>query len=118
MRKEFFVLGLFVTLVAGCDPSMPSVSDSDTLECAKGTAKCDKYCVDLNSDIYNCGTCGESCNGNSCINGACSSACENHALHNCSDKCVAFGTDNENCGGCGIKCPDTHQCIATRCAIK
>ena len=176
MRKEFFVLGL-IAFITGCDPSSPSVSDAGIFECSQGTVKCDEFCVDLNTDIYHCGSCGHNCavdlqNASGICNGVgkcqiqkcndgwadcdgrnapfdpntqwepagvivqsgqdngCETrilnptnrcpnfACENPALHNCSGKCVAFDVDNENCGGCGIKCPDTHQCIATRCAIK
>lgn len=61
MRKEFFVLGLIGSLVMGCDSSSPSVSDGGSLDCAPGTVKCGEFCVNLNSDIYHCGSCWHNC---------------------------------------------------------
>jgi len=43
--------------------------------------------------------------------GACPSG-----LTDCGGWCSALGIDNANCGACGVACPDTHQCVAGRCA--
>jgi hypothetical protein len=39
--------------------------------CDLGTEYCDGVCVDLASDQENCGRCGYSCNGASCLDGQC-----------------------------------------------
>jgi hypothetical protein len=39
--------------------------------CGGGTMKCGNACVDLANDALNCGTCGHSCLGGTCVNNVC-----------------------------------------------
>jgi MYXO-CTERM domain-containing protein len=42
------------------------------LACADGTVQCDRACVDLQTDLLNCGSCGNACSvGQTCSQGVC-----------------------------------------------
>ncbi len=44
------------------------------LECAAGEVNCHGQCVDLNTNVNNCGACGVTCDlGETCVSGACTS---------------------------------------------
>ncbi|GLJ40117.1 hypothetical protein SUGI_0821790 [Cryptomeria japonica] len=57
---------------------------------------CDKkYCIDLDSNEYHCGNCGNSCGyGFSC----------------CKGKCVDLMSDPNHCGSCFNQCDDKKKC--------
>jgi hypothetical protein len=54
---------------------------------------CGDGCHDLNNDIYNCGACGNVCNGDELC---------------CAGKCLPTGP--ENCGTCGKSCGGLSCC--------
>jgi hypothetical protein len=61
--QKLLLLAL-VGFIAGCDPTDPfdpAISDAGNVVCVTGTVKCGEFCVDLNSDIYNCGSCNHNC---------------------------------------------------------
>lgn len=89
---------------------------------------CTGQCVDVTSDLGNCGACGASCGdilGNSrCSYGACVHECPkgtedcNNSL---ADGCeVDTDGDPRNCGGCGRACDAVagQACVAGRCVVE
>lgn len=76
---------------------------------------CEGACVDINSDINNCGQCGVQCGGGEvCEFGQC--GCEGGAeFVNCSGVCIDTDNDSANCGGCGTQCPVGLVCGAGEC---
>jgi len=76
-----------------------------------------QYCVDLASDVNNCGACGNICPVSAtCEAGEC--VCSvGETL--CSGSCVDQQTNVDNCGSCGYICPlllnGTPSCAAGTC---
>lgn len=62
---------------------------------------CRSRCVDLRSDMFNCGKCGNWCNY--------SQVC-------CGGRCQGVLFDNLNCGGCGNKCSNGGRCNYGMCS--
>lgn len=103
-----------VNLVAGgasCDPTTPD--------------RCGDNCVDLQSNVQNCGKCGTACAyahaGAKCVTGACQiGACESgwgDCANGPMDGCETnTATDAANCGGCGKKCLVGQLCKNGACA--
>jgi len=91
---------------------------------------CTGQCVDLNSDVYNCGACGVGCgfaNGNItavCEYGSCSYRCQAGTANcngNIEDYCeVNIDSDPLNCGACGNVCDAVagQACVHGRCAVE
>ena len=70
---------------------------------------CGGTCVDTDSDITNCGGCGNVCpapvgGSATCIMGACGTDCGD--LTDCGGVCLDLENDVDNCGACGNVCPD------------
>ncbi|MQL97143.1 hypothetical protein Taro_029820 [Colocasia esculenta] len=61
---------------------------------------CGGECVDMDSDVYNCGRCGKVCGfAKSCCNG----------------KCVELNVDERHCGSCFNKCQKGVLCVYGMC---
>lgn len=89
-------------------------------ECMSGVCgciagnECGSTCVDKQSDVNNCGTCGNKCVGAvGCKMGACECPA-NLAL--CGATCVDTQTNGSHCGGCGLKCAVGAPCMGGKCA--
>lgn len=95
-----------------------------TLACNPGFADCDKNPADgceinVNTDVNNCGGCGNICptgaNGTPvCSAGKCSQACVQNAwgtVSACGTACVNTLTDANNCGSCGNVCSGGQVCF-------
>jgi hypothetical protein len=98
---------------AGCYPC----SDLNKIPHWKA-ACCDGFnCVNLNSDVDNCGRCGNECSawlGNSvCIKGKCE--CPPGSPTKCRDTCANLYKDKENCGACGNICQQNEECCNGNC---
>lgn len=68
MRFDF----VFLVLVLGF--LVPQTLNAQVVEkqCPGGTVLCSEQCVDLSTDLGNCGSCGVKCGaGESCVNGVC-----------------------------------------------
>ncbi len=91
---------------------------------------CSGQCVDLTSDQYNCGACGNDCYiparnaTGSCHYGTCVMDC-NDGRADCnnsqSDGCeVNIYSDPRNCGACGNVCDEVagQACVAGKCVVK
>ena len=90
--------------------------------CGSGTSCCGNYCVDLASNIDNCGECGYVCpqpgpnEYGACVDGDCVYACAKGAV-DCNGTCTYLAGDPNNCGACGIICGgSTPLCIKGVCS--
>ena len=93
--------------------------------CPAGTTECGGICVDLLTDVNNCGTCGNVCPEGQpgfvrgCVEGNCffmrERACA-EGLSSCDGVCVDRLTDPANCGVCGNVCGAGEICFAGQCA--
>lgn len=61
---------------------------------------CKKKCVNMSTDMQNCGKCGKKCKF--------SQSC-------CKGKCINTMSDKNNCGGCGRKCKKGRKCRFGMC---
>jgi hypothetical protein len=77
--------------------------------CSAAAVCCASNCVDIQTDVTQCGACGNACPAgppNStpvCSDGACGWAC-NPGFVPCSGACVDVKSDPTNCGNCGNVC--------------
>lgn len=70
---------------------------------------CGGACVETDTDVANCGACGNVCPDPpgglaACVAGVCTMDCG--ALTNCDGVCLDTSGDVFNCGACGTVCPD------------
>lgn len=81
---------------------------------------CDDACVDLASDLSNCGSCGEVCtdptNGDPLCNGACSIECDT-GYTPCGMECSNLLVDGDHCGACGTACVTNEVCANGTCVL-
>jgi hypothetical protein len=92
-----------------------------TCACVSPTVDCSGACVDTQSDVNNCGSCGNVCPSNStgCSGGVCQ--CDSGVPNYCPpggknpDTCVNFQTDPNNCGSCGNVCSSGDTCCGGTC---
>lgn len=84
--------------------------------CAVGLSMCGAACVDLNSDVNNCGECNSACGANLfCSLGMCSDTCA-AGLVECGASCVDTNMSAAHCGGCNQACAAGQICSAGVCA--
>lgn len=93
--------------------------------CPAGETECSGICVDLQTDVNNCGTCGNVCPEGQpgfvrgCAAGNCffmrERACA-EGLTSCNGVCVDRQTDPTNCGLCGNACGAGEICFGGQCA--
>ena len=102
--------------------------------CPPGLTACKGRCVDLGTDLYNCGTCGALCvdldgldgwtSVGTCVHGTCVRMCAAGRADcngNLDDDCeVNTNSDPKNCGGCGIVCDAVagQACVGGRCVVE
>lgn len=104
------VIGAGIAAIAGLGPAWPEPVAAKKhgkrkKKCKNGTTKCRGRCVDLTSDVYNCGACSLQCaNGQVCLNGQC-------PVPACTDTM----NDRTNCGACGRLCEDGASCVGGVC---
>ena len=80
--------------------------------CTDGYTRCDGVCTNTQTDIDNCGTCGNACAyGLDCISGKC--------LGNtyCSGVSHNTKTDLDHCGECNHRCDDGTTCVTGECVV-
>ena len=93
--------------------------------CPAGTTDCGGVCLDLQTDVNNCGACGNVCPEAQpgfdvgCAAGNCffmrEPAC-GEGLSSCNGVCVNRQTDPLNCGTCGNVCAPGQICFGGQCA--
>ncbi len=97
-------LAAAVVVVSGC-VSAPPIPCTD----------CGGSCVDVRSDVGNCGACGTKCaDGQVCAAGKCELRCP-AGLTQCDAGCFDRMNDPRHCGGCGMACSATNYCSAGSC---
>jgi hypothetical protein len=85
--------------------------------CPGGQTLCAGKCVDITTDIDNCGACGNACPASHvCENQTCKLVCAS-ALTDCSGKCVQLQNDEMNCGSCGAQCSVGYECLGGKCEL-
>jgi hypothetical protein len=118
-------LGMGLLISCGADTSeiaaSSDVADSSGASFAANGGKCSLAprltmckgnCVDVQTDVNNCGACGRACPtspglGSSCLNGTCACA---QGFTLCNDTCVNLRFDSYNCGTCGNACDGGSPC--------
>ncbi len=91
-----------------CDPA--GSCENGTCVCADDKTFCGDVCIDLKTDIDNCGECGKACAyGLSCINGKCL------GNTNCGGVSYNTATSLDHCGTCNHRCSDGTTCIDGEC---
>lgn len=121
--KTLFLLAMLMALavfVSGISPGSGEpkgkinrfLSDRVVLKCDKypkvchikgsaGSDCCKNKCVNLSTDVSNCGKCGKKCSyGKIC----------------CEGKCVNPRTNEKHCGKCDNKCNSESSCIYGMCS--
>lgn len=82
--------------------------------CSSALASCGSACVNLQTDVNNCGACNTKCaTGQSCSAGKCECA---GGLAACGSSCVNMQSDGDNCGACGTVCSGGQVCSQGQCA--
>ena len=111
-----------------CDTSCTSpefcFEGSCTDQCPDGLTNCGGSCIDISSDVQNCGGCGTSCSyahaQAACSQGSCALASCDTNWGDCnsddSDGCEKdLTSDPGNCGSCGHQCTSPLVCNAGSC---
>jgi hypothetical protein len=80
------------------------------------------YCANEQTDLNNCGRCGNVCAGPTsgtgsatCNQGHCTITCSGPTPNACGTACTNVTTDVKNCGKCGTVCLATEQCVGGVC---
>lgn len=100
-------------------PEGPAPQPGPT-SCPAGTANCGAGCVNVTTDVRNCGACGRACQqGQACTAGTCQNiggACP-AGTANCGGGCANIVTDTQNCGACGVRCAPGAACVNGACRM-
>jgi hypothetical protein len=97
-------------------PAAPSAQS-----CLPGLTRCGSTCVDLSSDLNNCGACGEICESGlvpvECRSGVCERASCPVGIEYCgaTDLCRDLSSDPLHCGACGNVCAPGGSCVNGAC---
>ena len=85
------------------------------VSCQAGQTNCAGTCVDLLTNLINCGACGNKCKaGEVCFSGKCGGYCGT-GYTNCAGTCVDLLTSTKNCGSCGNDCGSSGKCVSGVC---
>ena len=93
---------------------------SGAAQCTAGQTDCNGACVDLQTDLNNCGACGNACESGlvavECRSGVCERANCPVGQEFCGavDGCRDLSTDPDHCGACGNACGDAF-CVSGVC---
>lgn len=88
------------------------------MSCEEGLTNCwGITCKDLDSDLANCGACGQACApGEICNGGSCELTCKD-GLVECDGACRDTNTDRNHCGECSNACPSDSICVDGTCRL-
>jgi len=100
------------------DTGTPSTDLGQPVECPAPRVRCGAACVDVRTDLANCGGCGLACTGGMTCQGAqCVSTgptC-NAPRTRCGDACVDTTSSTDHCGACNRACTPGQRCAAGSC---
>src|SRR5436190_17295919 len=104
-----------ILVLAGCGGSPPEMVPDDasapdlTPTCTADETLCGKHCVNVASNIDNCGQCDLQCEAHAtCQKGRCTC---NAGLLLCNGTCIDPVTDSRYCGGCDGDCSPAQNCV-------
>jgi hypothetical protein len=101
------------TTLITTSPTPPPVTKA--VFCASDRVRCNNQCVDILTDIGNCGYCNTSCSpGQFCLNGNCRINCT-AGQTSCPDGCFDIQSHAKHCGSCGNTCPRGLICSQGTC---
>jgi hypothetical protein len=106
------------TETGGGDTTAPG---SDASACTAGLTRCGDTCVDLTTDLNNCGACGSVCESGlvpvECRGGVCERANCPEGITYCGavDGCHDLASDAAHCGACGAPCAAGESCVSGDC---
>lgn len=116
---------------SGCafSPGLPEGEiscEGDARGCGDEQVRCGDACVDLATDLHNCGACGRSCVGvfphaaGVCIAGACHYGICEHGRASCdglpNNGCETdVSSDASHCGACDVRCDAGESCRGGLC---
>ena len=110
MRSWSAVTGLL--LAAAC---IDGSALEPHVDCAELERACGSVCVDLDSDVENCGACGRACDGAElCWSGECLAECP-VTLGACGGTCRDLSSEAEHCGACDAPCAAGFACVDGGC---
>lgn len=93
---------------------------SGSTTCPAHETACRGKCVNLATNVKNCGKCGHACGAHQvCCNGHCLTVCPSGTT-NCSGSCVNTASTVHNCGACGHVCDLPNAiagCVQGTCVI-
>ncbi len=87
--------------------------------CPTGQMSCGGGCVNTQTDLANCGTCGNACAiTETCSSGTCTEMMSCGAgMSDCGDGCIDVLSDDMNCGTCGRECGAGESCMSGSCTM-
>ncbi|MFO0603764.1 MAG: SUMF1/EgtB/PvdO family nonheme iron enzyme [Polyangiales bacterium] len=99
---------------------------ADVPTCEAGATRCGAACVELNTDLSNCGACGRTCGSANgvprCVFGSCRVSClagfgncDGDFANGCETRTDA---DDANCGSCGRTCAASRVCAGGACVAQ
>jgi len=98
-----------------CSDGYQCINGACSLSCQAGLTNCGGTCTNLQTDVYNCGSCGSVvAPGHTCQAGAITLSCQ-AGLANCGGFCINVQTDAVNCGSCGSFCGAGKTCSNSVC---
>ena len=107
---------LAALIFAGCTNTVTILGGGPD-ECTRCNGA-ESECVDLQSDVTNCGACGVFCQGRqTCQDGTCvgeGPVCT-PPMATCNGVCADLSDDPEHCGGCNIGCGFNESCDGGVC---
>ncbi|KZV87683.1 hypothetical protein EXIGLDRAFT_723440 [Exidia glandulosa HHB12029] len=109
------------------DCSIPQPS-TGVCTCGLPYKHCGPQCVNTDTNIDNCGTCDDPCEGShpGCCGGVCSDfdstltcgGCNNPCESGescCDGSCAILSGNHDNCGACGNQCDEEELCCNSQC---
>jgi hypothetical protein len=83
------------------------------MACAGGETRCGSSCVKPESNLRNCGMCGNACTGaQACVQGTCTCVAPNQV---CDGACTSLNNNRDHCGACDNKCTGQFVCNGKTC---
>jgi hypothetical protein len=85
--------------------------------CPDPTTDCGGFCVNLETDLFNCGACNRVCMGGEvCDSGQCGESCGG-GLVSCGGDCVNPSRSIAHCGECDNACRPGESCVDGACSL-
>ena len=104
------------TSAAGFSGGAGTTAGVNAAACLPPLQPCPQGCLDLQTNVASCGTCGFACApGQLCQAGQCTDVC-GQGLGFCGGQCVNMASNPNHCGGCDRACPMGQLCVNGACS--